>query len=316
MSQAPTRVLVLESHTSASHGVFSESALGEGFAVTSATTAPKRINRFDVVVFNNVDVASVYREGLEQEMRDFVAKGGGCLATHDSIVPLGCHWWLMDLVGLRPALGGIQLPGKRAKANRYDLLLAQGDPHSKPPRTFPVRPSSRDVLGRAITSGIPPFDLPDEFWAMNIATGVEPLLIAEVGDRFFAPPRLQQPTVIAGARRYHIGRCVFLLVGHFAETYQVEHIRGFLRNAVAWCAKRLNPSEFAYDLFISYSSADVAKARQFEQKAASLGLSCFMDIKEIEPGDDWAEQIRTALHTSRELCVLVVQRHFCLFDFR
>ena len=41
------------------------------------------------------------------------------------------------------------------------------------------------------------------------------------------------------------------------------------------------------------------------KRQPSLGLSCFMDIKEIELGDDWAEQIRTALHTSRELCVLV-----------
>lgn len=63
--------------------------------------------------------------------------------------------------------------------------------------------------------------------------------------------------------------------------------------------------KYAYTVFLSYSSGDAAAAREVHDKITGAGHPVFMAEKAIQPGDDFAEEIRLALVGSREVWVLV-----------
>jgi len=64
-------------------------------------------------------------------------------------------------------------------------------------------------------------------------------------------------------------------------------------------------AKYAYDVFLSYASADDAEAQTLHDKIVQGGHTVFMARKVLKPGDDFAEEIRLALHGSREIWLLV-----------
>lgn len=64
-------------------------------------------------------------------------------------------------------------------------------------------------------------------------------------------------------------------------------------------------ARYAYDVFLSYSSVDHEEALALHDKIVQSGHKVFMARKALTPGDDFAEEIRLALHGSRELWLLV-----------
>ena len=64
-------------------------------------------------------------------------------------------------------------------------------------------------------------------------------------------------------------------------------------------------ARYAYDVFLSYSSVDHEEALALHDKIVHSGHRVFMARKVLVPGDDFAEEIRLALHGSREIWLLV-----------
>jgi hypothetical protein len=142
-------------------------------------------------------------------------------------------------------------------------------------------------------------------WAQNLAPGVRPLMMADVGDRVFAPERFQRgPLPVAACRSLGAGRLAWFSLGHFAEMYTDPNFIRFAANAIQWVTKETNERDYEFDLFLSYSSRDRDQARSVVRAAEALGLAVFQDEKNIEPGVVWAEEIRRALLNSREMALL------------
>jgi hypothetical protein len=68
---------------------------------------------------------------------------------------------------------------------------------------------------------------------------------------------------------------------------------------------QLRQEKYALDVFLSFSSRDQEQANVIHQAATSAGLRLYMAAKELEPGDDFAEEIRTALVGAAQLWMLV-----------
>lgn len=66
-----------------------------------------------------------------------------------------------------------------------------------------------------------------------------------------------------------------------------------------------NPSPSRRLVFISHSSRDTWVARQIAAHIESLGAATFLDEANIRVGDDFQEEIRTALECADELVVLL-----------
>ena len=47
-----------------------------------------------------------------------------------------------------------------------------------------------------------------------------------------------------------------------------------------------------YTVFLSYSSMDRDEAREIEKLLQEAGVSCFLDEKKINPGQDWGDEIK------------------------
>jgi hypothetical protein len=62
---------------------------------------------------------------------------------------------------------------------------------------------------------------------------------------------------------------------------------------------------YAFDVFLSYASADDMEAQSIHDQIVDAGHTVFMAGKSLKPGDDFAEEIRLALHGSREIWLLV-----------
>ena len=58
------------------------------------------------------------------------------------------------------------------------------------------------------------------------------------------------------------------------------------------------------DIFISYANADSHNAETIKKALEKKGIHCFMAEKELQAGDIWAEEIRSALVDSKEMCIL------------
>jgi type 1 glutamine amidotransferase len=297
------KVLVVESPDSAGQKAFEAIFSPKDIELSSSPSLPPHFTDFDVVVFNGVAVDNLLGGGLDTALSSFVRSGRGCVGVHDSIGPLSSHVTLLEMMGLQLAWDGLSRQQQADNQVVFSLHLALGHPSNALMR-FPVRPA-RARPPHPIISAAKPFDIGDEFWAMNLAADVIPLLYAEVGDRFSVVPRLKQATCVAGCRNLDKGRCVFFTLGHYSPTFQHPTVRGVLQRAVLWAGKKINTSRYAYDIFISYSSANQVEADQFDAQAKKKGLRCFLASRELSGGDRWDERIRKALISSRELCVLI-----------
>jgi hypothetical protein len=68
--------------------------------------------------------------------------------------------------------------------------------------------------------------------------------------------------------------------------------------------RRREAAETDYDVFVSYASADKDEAKQIREAIESAGGKVYMDQK-LTPGSDFADEIRTALRSSRQLWLLL-----------
>src|SRR5579871_5626353 len=59
-----------------------------------------------------------------------------------------------------------------------------------------------------------------------------------------------------------------------------------------------------YDVFISYSSLDNDWALKLNQSLIKANLNVFLDTRRLRAGEDWDEQLKTALNESTHLVVL------------
>jgi hypothetical protein len=60
-----------------------------------------------------------------------------------------------------------------------------------------------------------------------------------------------------------------------------------------------------YKVFISHASDDTWVARQIANHIEHCGASYFLDVADIQHGDDFEEEIRKAAHTSHEMLLLL-----------
>lgn len=69
--------------------------------------------------------------------------------------------------------------------------------------------------------------------------------------------------------------------------------------------RRRKEAEYSTDVFISYASADSAEANQIYDAVLARGKKAFLAGKSLRPGEDFADEIRQALVSARELWLLV-----------
>jgi hypothetical protein len=69
--------------------------------------------------------------------------------------------------------------------------------------------------------------------------------------------------------------------------------------------KKVREQKYNYDVFLSYSDLDRDEANSIYEAISSLGGRVFMAPKVIDPGEDFAEEVRQALAGSKELWLLV-----------
>ena len=272
----------------------------DGFVVRTVPAMPDGFDSGEALVVNNLPSAP--DSVPEDRILRFVESGGGFFAVHDTVYPYGYNRALVAACGIRAAYGAVTHVVTQAGLVRQ-ILLAVGD-QTDPMARFPVRPV---VEGTAhpILEGVQEFELAEEVWAQNLAPGVRPLMVADVGDRVFAPERFQKgPMPIAACRKWGDGRLAWFSLGHFAEMYAHPNFVRFAANAVRWVMKETHERSYDFDLFLSYSSKDRDQARAIVKIAEALGLTIFEDEKDIEPGAVWAEVIRRALVNSREMALL------------
>jgi hypothetical protein len=58
-------------------------------------------------------------------------------------------------------------------------------------------------------------------------------------------------------------------------------------------------------MFLSYAAQDHEEAERLQKAIEAAGGTVFLDKKSLEPGDNFAERIRAALYSCRELWLLV-----------
>lgn len=67
----------------------------------------------------------------------------------------------------------------------------------------------------------------------------------------------------------------------------------------------LKKTRYTFDAFLSYSSANTAEAELVYSRAIAAGLKVFMAPKQLSPGDEFAEEIRSSLEGAKELWLLL-----------
>jgi TIR domain len=60
-----------------------------------------------------------------------------------------------------------------------------------------------------------------------------------------------------------------------------------------------------HDIFLSYSTVDKDEARRIQDALTNVGKTCFMSEKSLKPGDNFQDEIRSALEASNEIWILV-----------
>src|ERR1700691_4893633 len=103
-----------------------------------------------------------------------------------------------------------------------------------------VRPMPGSA-GHPMIDGVREFELAEEVWGQNLAPGVRPRRMAEVGCGVFAPERFQRgPLPVAACRSLGAGRLSWFSLGHFAEMYTDPNFIRFAANAIQWVTKETN----------------------------------------------------------------------------
>jgi hypothetical protein len=64
-------------------------------------------------------------------------------------------------------------------------------------------------------------------------------------------------------------------------------------------------TKYKYDVFISYSSLDQEQANEMYEAITTAGKKAFLSAKDLKPGEDFADAIRSQLKSSRELWLIV-----------
>lgn len=272
----------------------------DGFTVRTVAAIPDPLDNREALVLNSIPSAP---DSIpEDRILRFIETGGGLFAVHDTVYPYGFGNAFVAACGIRAAYGAVVRVVAPTGVTRQ-VLLAVGD-QADPMARFPIKPIVEGV-GHPILEGVREFELAEEVWAQNLAPGVRALMVADVGDRVFAPERFQRgPTPVAACRSLGEGRLAWFSLGHFAEMYGEPNFVRFAANALRWVMKETNERQHRFDLFLSYSSKDRDQARAIVQSAQALGLMIFEDEKDVEPGAVWAEEIRQALVNSREMALL------------
>jgi hypothetical protein len=293
----PTRVCIVEPF-----GHPAPAALGQrlpeygDWETRTVNSVPEELNRNEVLVLNSIPSAP---DSIpEQRVLQFVNEGGGLYAIHDTIYPYAANREFIAACGIRAAFDVVQ-PIQTPTGILYQVLLARADPND-PVQNFPVRPMAGSA-GHPILEGVGEFELAEEIWAQNLATGVRALLSAHVGDRIPSHPRFHQAIPVCGCKTLGQGRLAFFSLGHFPEMYRNANFLRLSANALRWVNKQTDESQYAYDLFLSFSSRNRDQARQIYDHAIGIGLRVFMDERDLQPGAEWNEIIRAALVGSREL---------------
>jgi hypothetical protein len=295
------RVCIVELRDHPAPGALERGLLAlDGFVVRAVLSVPDPLDSAEVLVLNSIP--SALGSIPEDRILRFARAGGGVVALHDAVYPYGFQPSFIAACGIRNATGAMQLVVQPDR-QFVQVNLARSDP-ANPMTRFPVRPTPEGT-GHPILEGVREFELAEEVWAQNLAPGVRPLMMADVGDRVFAPERFQRgPLPVAACLAVGDGRLAWCSLGHFADTYRDPNFLRVVANAIRWVSRETNEREYEFDLFLSYSSQDRDQARAIVSAAEALGLTVFQDEKNLAPGAVWAEEIRHALFNSREMAVL------------
>jgi len=277
----------------------------DAFTVETVAAVPEDLENVDVLILNSIPPAS---DSIpEDRVLRFVERGGGLFSIHDSVFPYSPHRRFVAACGIRAAFDAVQ-PIQTPNGVINQILLARANPDD-PLQYFPVRPTAEGA-GHPIMEGVGEFELAEEVWAQNLAAGVRPLMSVDVGDRVPSHPRFRQSIPVCACRTLGQGRLAFFSLGHFAAMYEDAQFLRLTANAVRWGAKLTNDSQWAYDVFLSFSSKNRDQAREIKACGDRMRVRIFMDEREIEGGDIWDETIRAALQGSRELALLATRDGF------
>ena len=63
--------------------------------------------------------------------------------------------------------------------------------------------------------------------------------------------------------------------------------------------------KIGFQVFVSHSSPDTWVARQIAEHIKRCGAACFLDVADVDSGDDFDAKIRKAIRASREMVVLL-----------
>lgn len=236
---------------------------------------------------------------------EFVSNGGELVAVHDSLFPrigLSGFEQFHGLLGVNFALDAMSFMQETPGSFRTTWNLVIGDPEN-PMRRFPVHPRPTSPP-HPVLEGVQPFDVGDEFWAINTAADVAVLAEAVVGDRLDVVARLRQPMPVVGVRKNGKGRVGFCLLGHFNQTYDNPNIRIILRNLVLWVAGVTHQEKYLYDLFIAYPESMLDVGENLATRATAAGLRPYLAKRQLTSGAVWDDEIRTAFLSAREMCVV------------
>lgn len=267
-----------------------------GLSVTTVDSVPVDLTSVSVLILNSLPPNSHFPQ---DRIVNYIQAGGGVLSLHDTLFPGAHNQSLLAATGVRYAFEAIT----QQNEGRLIFQLARGNPDELN-FCFPIRVVPENAT-HPIVEEVKDFEIADEVWAINVAPGVKPLLMADVGDRVPCHQRFRQAVTVCGCQGFGKGRVAFLLLGHFRQTYEDTNILKILERTTRWLAGQLHESEYAFDLFLSFSSANKTEAQKFRDAGVAKELKVFMSEEDLTSGDICDEKIRQALLTSREMAVLV-----------
>ncbi len=189
---------IVESREHPAPGVLGRSLPGlGGFRVETMAAVPDDLENVDDLILNNIPPAP--RSIPEDRVLQFVDRGGGLFSIHDTVFPYSPHRRLIADCGIRAAFDAVQ-PVQTPNGVVNQVLLARANPDD-PVQYFPVRPMAEGA-GHPIMEGIGEFELAEEVWAQNLATGVRPLMSVEVGDRVPSHSRFRQSIPVCACKTW------------------------------------------------------------------------------------------------------------------
>lgn len=295
-----THVIIVEQNDHVAAGYVGKMVgAAKGLSVSTTNSVPVDLTDCSVLVLNSLPGSY---ELPQDRVVSFIRGGGGVLCVHDTLFPGAYNQSLLAVAGVRLAYDAITVEQREDQyVNVFQLAL--GDPDD-PNRRFAVRVVPEQT-NHPIVAGVEDFEVAEEFWAINTAPGVKPLLFADVGDRVPCHPRFRERITVCGCLGVENGKVTFLLLGHFRQTYEDLNIVGVIQRAVKWLGGKLVESEYAFDVFLSFLSDNKNEAEKLRSTAEANGISVFMSEKNLTSGDVWDDAIRNALLASREMAILV-----------